>query len=113
MCDSLCIVRPVGTLFAKNSDRPVGEAQVVEWHPSRPSSGSVRTQYLELDDAGACAVVGSRPTWLWGFEHGVNEHRVAIGNERVWTRDDPLTGPPALIGMDLVRLASDPLAGAS
>jgi len=104
VCDSLCIVRPTGTLFAKSSDRPVAEPQVVEWHPARPRGGSVRTQYLEIEDAGACAVVASRPTWLWGFEHGVNEHRVAIGNERVWTRDDPLTGPPALIGMDLVRL---------
>lgn len=104
MCDSLCIVRPAGTLFAKSSDRAVAEPQVVEWHPARPPGGSVRTQYLEIEDARAWAVVGSRPTWLWGFEHGVNEHRVAIGNERVWTRDDPLTGPPALIGMDLVRL---------
>lgn len=104
MCDSLCIVRPAGTLFAKSSDRPVTEPQVVEWHAPRPAGGSLRTQYLEIDDTGACAVVGSRPTWLWGFEHGVNEHRVAIGNERVWTTDDPLTAPPSLIGMDLVRL---------
>ena len=104
MCDSLCLVRPDGTLFAKSSDRAVGEVQVVEWHPPRPAGGTLRTQYLEVDDAGACAVVGSRPTWLWGFEHGVNEHRVAIGNERVWTTDDPTAAPPALIGMDLVRL---------
>jgi len=112
VCDSLCLVRPEGTLFAKSSDRMVDEAQVVEWHPARPAGGSVRTQYLEIDDAGACAVVGSRPTWLWGFEHGVNEHRVAIGNERVWTTDDPLTGPPALIGMDLVRLGLERAATA-
>ena len=112
MCDSLCIVRPTGTLFAKSSDRPVDEAQVVEWHDARPAGGSVRTQYLEIEDAGACAVVGSRPTWLWGFEHGVNEHRVAIGNERVWTVDDPLSGPPALIGMDLVRLGLERAASA-
>jgi hypothetical protein len=41
---------------------------------------------------------------MWGFEHGVNEHRVAIGNERIYTVDDPRAAPPALIGMDLVRL---------
>jgi Na+/melibiose symporter-like transporter len=49
--------------------------------------------------------MASRPTWLWGIEHGVNEHGVAIGNEKVWTTDDAKSAPPALLGMDLVRLA--------
>jgi hypothetical protein len=57
-----------------------------------------------MDDPGSHAVVGARPTWLWGFEHGVNDRRVAIGNEKVWTIDDPHDVEPALIGMDLVRL---------
>ena len=34
----------------------------------------------------------------------MNEHRVAIGNEMLWTARDPRREPPALIGMDLVRL---------
>lgn len=104
MCDTLCAIGRGRTLFGKNSDRPVAEAQVVEAHAARPAGGRMRTQYVEIDDAGAYAVVGSRPTWLWGFEHGVNEHGVAIGNEKVWTVDDPHAAEPALIGMDLVRL---------
>ena len=71
---------------------------------SRPAGGIVDTQYLTLPDTGAYALLGSRPEWLWGFEHGVNEHRVAIGNEKVWTVDDA-EGPAASLGMDLVRLA--------
>lgn len=105
MCDTLCTLGPAGTVFAKSSDRPIGEAQVVEVHDRRPAGGTLHTQYLALPDAGAAQVLGSRPTWLWGFEHGVNEHRVAIGNERVWTDDDPTSAPDGLIGMDLVRLA--------
>jgi hypothetical protein len=41
---------------------------------------------------------------LWGAEHGVNAHGVAIGNEKIWTVDDPHALPPALLGMDLVRI---------
>lgn len=105
MCDTLCVVGRDRSLFAKNSDRPRDEVQLCEAHAPRPPGGSLRTTYLEIDDAGACAVMGSRPNWMWGFEHGINEHRVAIGNERVFTIDDPRESPPALTGMDLVRLA--------
>ena len=104
MCDCLCAVRPDGTLFAKSSDRPPGEAQVIEAFGPRPAGGELRTQYLTLPDPGAPALVGARPTWLWGFEHGVNTHRVAIGNEQLWTVDDPSRQPEGLTGMDLVRL---------
>jgi len=104
MCDTLCVVGGGRTLFGKNSDRPRAEAQVLEAHPARPAGTSLRTTYLEIDDSGAHALIGSRPTWMWGFEHGVNEHRVAIGNERVYTTADPKVAPPALTGMDLVRL---------
>jgi secernin len=104
MCDTLCVRTRSGMLFAKSSDRHPDEAQVVEWHAARAPGGALRTQYLTLDDTGAYAFLGSRPTWLWGVEHGVNEHGVAIGNEKVWTTDRPRVHGPALLGMDLVRL---------
>ncbi len=47
-------------------------------------------------------MIGSAPYWLWGFEMGVNEWGVTIGNEAVHTRE--ATHLEALIGMDLVRL---------
>ena len=104
MCDTLCVIGHDRSLFAKNSDRPRHEVQICESHPERAAGGTVRTTYLEIEDRGACAVLGSRPAWMWGFEHGINEHRVAIGNERVFTIDDPHANAPALTGMDLVRL---------
>lgn len=106
MCDTLCVPGDGRMLFAKNSDRAVGEVQVVEAFGRRTGGRELATQYLTIPDpAGAVAVIGSRPTWLWGFEHGINEYRVAIGNERVWTARDAESAEPRLIGMDLVRLA--------
>jgi secernin len=104
MCDTFCVRTKGAMLFAKNSDRHPDEEQVVEWHGRRAAGSSLRTQYLTIPDAGAHAFVGSRPTWLWGAEHGVNEFGVAIGNEKIWTVDRPRDRPPALLGMDLVRL---------
>jgi hypothetical protein len=105
VCDTLAVVDRAGALFAKNSDRPPNEAQVVEAFARRAGGDTLRTQYLTIPDCDAAAMLASRPTWLWGCEHGVNEHRVAIGNEKVWTTDDARAEMPALIGMDLVRLA--------
>lgn len=112
MCDTFCARRAPGTLFAKSSDRPHDEPQVIEHHPARPAgSVSRRMQHIAIDDAPAHAVVLSRPTWLAGAEHGVNEHGLAVGNERVYSRRD-LSGPPGLIGMDLVRLTLERAATA-
>jgi secernin len=104
VCDTLCLLGDGVTLFAKNSDRPMSEPQIVEAFPRRPPGGGLCTQYLEIPDTGALSALLSRPTWLWGAEHGINEHRVVIGNEMIFTRDDPRPAAPALIGMDLVRL---------
>ena len=104
MCDTLCVRRPDGTVFGKNSDRPPSEVQLIESYAARDPGGTLRTQYLTIDDPGAAALLGARPDWLWGMEHGINRHGVAIGNERVFTVDDPERHRQGLIGMDLVRL---------
>lgn len=110
MCD--CLVALAAntaanrTLFAKNSDRPPTEPQIMRWNPSRRDSGTTRTTYIEVEafagDTVACAL--SMPDWCWGGEHGVNEAGVAIGNETIYTTLDPRGAPDALIGMDVVRL---------
>jgi len=104
MCDTLCVRTDGAMLFAKNSDRHPDEEQVVEWHERRQAGAELRTQYLTIPDSNAHAFLGSRPTWLCGVEHGVNEFGVAIGNEKIWTVDRPGDRPPAFLGMDLVRL---------
>ena len=111
MCDTLCIPTPGAMLFAKNSDRPIDEVQLVHAlapHTPDGPAATLSTQYLSIDDPGpGLPVVVSRPTWLWGAEHAVNSAGVAIGNEKVWTTDNPHEAAPALIGMDLVRLAAE------
>jgi secernin len=105
MCDTLCGPGADGMVFAKNSDRPIGEMQLATPRGRRSSQGcTLRTQYLSIGDTGAHATFLSSPTWLWGAEHGVNEYGVAIGNERVSTTHNAAEAKPTLIGMDLVRL---------
>ncbi|MCU1394653.1 MAG: hypothetical protein JWM34_3081 [Ilumatobacteraceae bacterium] len=109
MCDSLVALAPITaagiTLFAKNSDRPPLEPQDIEWSMPRVEQ---RTDVTHITVHGASAPtirsLISRPRWCWGAEHGVNEAGVAIGNHSIYTTLDPRTFPPALIGMDLVRL---------
>jgi dipeptidase len=93
------------TLFAKNSDRHPLECQrfVIVPAATHASGTSLRCQYIDIPQVSETArVLGSQPEWLWGFEHGVNEHGVAIGNEMVATREP--AAAVGLLGMDLVRL---------
>jgi dipeptidase len=108
-CDTLVALgsetRSGRTLFAKNSDRPTTECQPLQAVPARRHApgATVRCTYLEIPEAEeTLAVLGSRPWWIWGFEHGVNEAGVAIGNEALHTRETPAES--GLLGMDLLRL---------
>jgi dipeptidase len=110
MCDSLVAVgleTAAGvTLFAKNSDRKAGECQPFVQFPEtmHPPRSSLRCTYIEIPQvAETYRVMGHSPWWVWGFEHGVNEHGVAIGNHTVFS-NEPIEERPGLIGMDLVRL---------
>src|SRR6059036_60362 len=107
MCDCLLALGPATesgrTLFAKNSDRPPAEPQVIEWLPPRRDDGPVHATYIPVaphrrDTIGALV---SRPTWMWGVEHGVNAAGVAIGNATIFTTLDPRGCPAALTGMDV------------
>lgn len=108
-CDSLVALgratRDGRVHFAKNSDRPAYEAQPLLQRPRlRHAPGSaLRCTYIEIPQAAETArLIGSRPYWCWGFEHGLNEYGVAIGNHTIFTKDAP--AGIGLIGMDLVRL---------
>lgn len=116
-CDSLVALGSStadgNVLFAKNSDRPALECQPLQLVPAATHAAGdrLRCTYIEIPQAAATfRVIGSRPYWCWGFEHGVNERGVAIGNHTVFTRD-VLVGD-GLIGMDLVRLGLERAATA-
>lgn len=108
-CDTL-VATATGTadrsvIFAKNSDRLPDECQHLRVYPAREweKEATVRCQYVTLPQARRIyRVLGSQPFWLWGFEHGVNERGVVIGNEAIWTKAP--RQQVGLLGMDLIRL---------
>ncbi len=114
VCDTLVNVNVDGVLFAKNSDRDANESQGLEWIPSQHDATprSLRCTWIEVPQVERTnAVVLSRPWWMWGAEMGANEHGVVIGNEAVFTTE--AQGEPALLGMDLLRLALERASSAS
>lgn len=101
-------------LFAKNSDRPLGEAQPLVYIPGRsyPTGEQLRCTHLTIPQAERTySVLGSKPYWIWGFEMGVNEKGLAIGNEAQGSRC-PKETEEGLLGMDLLRLALERAATA-
>lgn len=120
MCDLLCALPSAtggATMFAKNSDRPPDEPQVFEWIPAHVIDGPTRATHVEVPRLGrrqlTRGVFGSRPTWGWGLEQGVNELGVAAGNATIYTTLDPRSAPDGLTGMDIVRLVLERCTSAS
>ncbi len=119
-CDTLVALPDVTTtgttILGKNSDRPVFDCQPLVYSPRRSAGprGRLELAYLEIPDAETSyATLGSSPYWCWGYEEGVNEFGVAIGNEAIFTAtcaaavEEARAGrPPAagLLGMELLRL---------
>ncbi len=118
-CDTLVATKSSTTtgttILAKNSDRPVNECQPLVYNPRQEHGrdSTVRLEYLELPQPKITfATLGSSPYWCYGYESGVNEYGVAIGNEAIYTKTSKDAGNSfargkyelGLLGMDLVRL---------
>ncbi|MCB0108259.1 MAG: C69 family dipeptidase [Caldilineaceae bacterium] len=94
------------TIFAKNSDRPADECQPLILREQQHYAPGAEThcQFITIPQvATTYRHIGSRPYWCWGYEHGVNEHQVAIGNEALHSRL-PEASTAKLVGMEILRL---------
>jgi secernin len=104
------------TIFAKNSDRAVFDSGPLMFYPRQKWAVGIQIDLGRLyipQVVETYATLGSSPYWCWGYEEGINEYAVAIGNQGIWTKplaenitahaegDGPQLGPT---GMDLVRL---------
>ena len=117
-CDTFALTkkyfRENENCLAKNSDRPLGEAQPLSFFPGgEHEEGEMLTcTHLTIPQAKKTyTVLGSRPYWIWGFEMGVNEMGLMIGNEAQGSRCEEET-EEGLLGMDLLRLALERTATA-
>jgi len=110
-------------ILGKNSDRPIFDCQPLLLYPRQewPQNSSVRLEYVELPQARATfATLGSSPYWCWGYEEGINEYSLVIGNEAIFTKtfreaaqSRQHTPDLGLLGMDLIRLALERCRNAS
>jgi secernin len=99
-------------LVAKNSDRPSYESQPLVYNPHKTyeMDEKLRLAYVEIPQAEETFLtIGSSPFWCWGYEQGINEHGLAIGNEAIFTKDlkESAVNPEkqkGILGMEFVRL---------
>lgn len=93
-------------VMAKNSDRPIGEAQALTWTggAEHARGETVQCTYISVPQAEKTyGVLGSKPYWIWGYEMGVNEKGVMIGNEAQGSKAAESGCENELLGMDLLR----------
>ena len=90
-CDTLAIPGEYtlsgNNILAKNSDREVTESQQLVFIPAGDHREDEKEQctYIKIKQVPhTYAVIGSKPWWIWGFEMGINEWGVSIGNEAEW-----------------------------
>jgi dipeptidase len=111
MCDTFLIPPELSAsgnrIFAKNSDREPNEAQPLASIPrGSRDSDIVQTSFIAVEHPRETySVLLSKPFHLWGAEMGINEYKVAIGNEAVFTRIPSARKNTGLTGMDMIRLA--------
>src|SRR5688572_23350416 len=121
MCDTWVALRDVtlsqNVILGKNSDRPIFDCQPLVFSPRKewPVNSHIQLEYVNLPQVDfTYANLGSSPYWCWGYEEGINEYGVVIGNEAIFTKtfkeaaelyrqgSEPKLG---ILGMDLIRLA--------
>ena len=96
--------------MAKRSHRPVDEAQALERTEAGRRAEPIRATHVhvDLDPArpDSLGLVGARPWWLWGFDHGVNDAGLVAGDlSAPADGSGPRAEDAALVAPDLVRLA--------
>ena len=120
MCDTWAALadatRDGHVILGKNSDRPIFDCQPLVRYARRtwPAGSRLHLEHVEIAQAPETyATLGSSPYWCWGYEEGVNEFGVTIGNEAIHTKPfqraaqaypDGASVPLGLLGMDLIRL---------
>ena len=81
-------------IFGKNSDRAAGETQytIHERIPrllqpqTKLNSGVYLHNHTIPQASETYSILISQIDWMWGCEHGANEHGVVTGNAAVWIR---------------------------
>jgi len=108
-CDTWVAVgnstRDGSVILAKNSDRRSTEVQPFQYVPrTKHSENQVKCTHISIPQVKETfAHMGSRIWWIFGYEMGLNEFGVAIGNEAAHTKEPK--AETGLLGMDLIRLA--------